>query len=179
MLWVEIIDQGGAVAEQHAENDILPYPYTFALKCSGCSTISQIGIVVLGTEVTKEKVTNRRMPNIVDEFGALFIAHVTAFASHSLLEIGGIRSIHQHVDIMIGFDDKMIGEREVMADVGSDITHVGGQTETHHLVAVTVFDEIPDIVGRVMWHGKGRHAELGTWDIEGRVAFDISTRGIG
>ena len=147
MLWVEIIDQGGTVAEQYAEDDILPYPYTFALKCTGSSSICQIRIVVLGTKVTKEKMTNRRMPNVVNEFGTLFIAHVTAFTTYTLLEISGIRSIHQHVDVVVGFDDKMISKGKVMANVCRNTAHISCQTESHHLVSVAVFDEIADIVG--------------------------------
>ena len=49
MLRVEIVDQRRAVAKQHAEDYILPYPYAFALKRTGCGTISQVGVIVFGT----------------------------------------------------------------------------------------------------------------------------------
>ena len=147
MLRVEIVDQRRAVAKQHAEDYILPYPYAFALKRTGSCTISQVGVVVFGTEVTKEKVPDGCMPDVVDEFGTFLVAHVPPFATHSLLKIGRIWAIHQHVDVVVGLDNQMIGKGEIMTDIWSYETHIGGQAETHHLVAISIFDVIADIVG--------------------------------
>ena len=137
MLRVEIVDQRRAIAKKHAEDYILPYPYAFALKRTGCCTISQVGVVVFGTEVTKKKVSDGCMPDIVDEFGTFLVAHVTSFATHALFEISWIRAIHKHVDVMVGLDHQMIGKGKMtIKNVNETVSEI---------FEITGFSEILDI----------------------------------
>ena len=91
------------------------------------------------------------MPVTLDEFTADVIGLVSRRAEDALFEVGGVRTVEEHVLVVVGLDDKVVGRADIRLHLFVDGAAVGHEHETLTLEV----DAVPEAVGGVMLDMEG------------------------
>lgn len=104
--------------------------------------------VVLLREVAEEDIAQFRMEIIRNELCTSLVALVPARGKDALLEVDGIGAVEEHVLIVVGFDDEVVGVADSLLNVGIGFATVGNEDETlsvsTNLIAETVGGVVAD-----------------------------------
>jgi hypothetical protein len=67
---------------------------------------------------------------------------MAAIGQYALLEMIGIRTCFQHIDIMVGFDKQILASAHQFKDIGGDCTHIGAVFLCERLVINELSDAL-------------------------------------
>ena len=108
--------------------------------------------------------TQMAEPHVLQPFRHIFcqcpatriIRQVTTLTLNTLFQIGRIRSVSQHLHIVIGLNHQIVGVRDGLLDVVGDAAHIGDD----HKVHTFHMDLIAHILRSVVRHHKRAHQKL-------------------
>lgn len=83
-----------------------------------------------------------------EEVSRSFVAQMSVVAINALLEMYGVFARHQHVAVVVGFYNQIVGLRDMRLYGGCDLAQVGEKAE-HFAVYL---DVVAYIVGSVVGH---------------------------
>ena len=123
-------------------------------------------MIVVAAEVAQPNVF--QLGRIVrgDEFRRLAVAQMARWTGHALFQEGRVGAEAQHLLVVVGLDDEVVGFADVAAYCLGDVAHVGGESEAMR----AILDEVAYVVGAVVGHLEGCDAEVA--QLEGLLLLD-------
>ena len=154
---IQFINRAGDGALEGFEEDILSGDDLYLLKVGSDGVEGDLGVVVLEREVAQPHVAQLGVPVPLQQFAAHIVRLVSAGAEDTLLEVSGIRAVEQHVLVVVGLDDEVVGRTDIRFHLGVDGSAVGHE----HKTLPEVIDAVTEAVGRVVLDAEGvdAHAE--------------------
>lgn len=111
----------------------------------------EVGAVVLLREMAEpEAAEDFGVDVLAEEGGALRIAEMAKAAADALLERERIGARGQHIGVVVGLYDEILGAGHVAGDFRRDGADVGDEAERR----VAAGDEVARVVGRIVGHGE-------------------------
>lgn len=132
----------------------------------GYGAHGEVGGVVVVREVAEEDVAQLRGVDSGEKFGGDAVVEMAVGGLDAGLEIFGIAAVAEHVQVVVGLDDDVVGLPHVVVDALADAAEIGGYGET----AVAVGDVESGVVGAVVHDVEGCHFEVA--DAEGELLVD-------
>ena len=152
---LQIEDAHGGIALQNLELEVLAGNDAILSQHVLNRLARQLGVVVLLAEVAEPDVLQALSHVLGHSCGTVGIAEVTVLAENACLEIGGIGSVLEHLDVVVGLDDQIVG----LADEGfhriGDAAGIGDEAE----VDIVDTDHEADVLAGVMRHGERGNVE--------------------
>ena len=135
--------------------------------------------VVFLTDVAEEYILEVVGDMLSEKSGCVAIVEVSALGADTSLEIFGIRTICEHMIVVVGFDHQVVGLTHIVSGAVGDGSDVGGE----HKSAGVEFDGESHIVAAVVRHIEGRDLKIGHlkgYLLEDRymILFDASGDGV-
>ena len=110
------------------------------------SLTCQFWVIVFLAEVTKPHITQSFVEVLGKCLGCLVVTEMSGTAGNAVLQYLRVLAVAQHLLIVIGFDDEVVGLEYVFLHLFGRRTHIGHDAEC----AVAHLDAVPHVLGRVM-----------------------------
>ena len=111
----------------------------------------QLGMVVLLAEMAEPHAAQIIGAILAQSLARGTVAQVAVLAKNAMLEVPRVRAVLQHLGVVVGLNDNILGLREVVAHFLCHLARIGNQAQG--MVAKT--DEVAIVVGTVMRNSKG------------------------
>lgn len=135
-------------AVERGEEEVLTGNVSTCSEGIGNGLVRHLRGVVLLREVAEEDIAQFRMEIIRNELCTSLVALVSARGKDALLEVDGIGAVEEHVLIVVGFDDEVVGVADSLLNVGIRFAAVGDKDETlsvsTNLIAETIGGVVAD-----------------------------------
>ena len=145
-LVVQLIRGTWRGASQRFEKDIATWLDLYLLQVLLDSVVSYLGVVVLQGQVAEPDVSQAGMPVTLQERTTGVVALMTARTKDSLLEVSRVRTVEQHMLVMVCLDHKVVRRTDICLHLVVHRTAVGHQ----HKSLIHIIDAVPQTIGGVM-----------------------------
>ena len=145
-LVVQLICRTWRGASQRFEEDIATGLDLNLLQVLLDGVVSYLGVVVLQGQVAEPDVSQPGMPVTLQERATGVVALMTARTKDSLLEVSRVRTIEQHMLVMVRLDHKVVRRTDIRLHLVVHRTAVGHQ----HKSLIHIIDAVPQTIGGVM-----------------------------
>ena len=143
---VQRIDRTRREPVERAHKIVLAEDVALSAESITDSPEGQLGVVVLLREVAEEDVAQPVVEVLGKHASASDVALVAARREDSLLEVGGVRAVKEHLLVVVGLDDDVVGGPYGLRHHGVRLAAVGGN---HELLAESA-DDVAEAVGGVV-----------------------------
>lgn len=133
-------------ASQRFEEDIATGLYLYLLQVLLDGVVRYLGVVVLQGQVAEPDVSQPGMPVTLQERTTGVVALMTARTKDSLLEVSRVRTIEQHMFVMIRLDHKVVRRTDICLHLVVHRTAVGHQ----HKSLIHIIDAVPQTIGGIV-----------------------------
>ena len=117
----------------------------------GYDAVSQLGVVVLLRQVAEKHIAQPLMKIVCQHTGTSLVALMPARGENTLLQIGRVRTFKQHLLVVIGLDDKVVGCADSLFDLVVRRATIGDEHEAFpHII-----DGIAQAIGGVVRDSEG------------------------
>ena len=116
------------------------------LNCFAC----QFRMVVLLAEMTEPHVLQPFAHVLGYGLGAVGVAEVAVLTQDAAFEIGGVRSVLQHLDVVVGLDDQVVGLRDEGLHLVGNGSSIGDDAEVH----AVGLNHIANVLAGIVRHGE-------------------------
>ena len=113
----------------------------------------QLGVVVLLGEVAEPYMTQMLTHVVGDSLATKRVVQMTAAGDDAGLQVLRIRTVHEHLHIVVCFDDEIVCPADAKGYLVGDMSHIGDDAE--HYIAGNDF--ISYVVTTVVRHREGCH----------------------
>ena len=145
-LVVQLICRTWRGASQRFEEDIATGLDLNLLQVLLDGVVSYLGVVVLQGQVAEPDVSQAGMPVTLQERTTGVVALMTARTKDSLLEVSRVRTVEQHMLVMVCLDHKVVCRTDIRLHLIVHRTAVGHQ----HKTLIHIIDAVPQTIGGVM-----------------------------
>ena len=156
-LVVQLICRTWRGASQRFEEDIATGLDLNLLQVLLDGVVRYLGVVVLQGQVAEPDVSQPGMPVTLQERTTGVVALMTARTKDSLLKVSRVRTVEQHMLVMVRLDHKVVRRTDIRLHLVVHRTAVGHQ----HKTLIHIIDAVPQTIGGVMLNVEGvdLHAE--------------------
>lgn len=151
----QLVDAGRRLALEHLELEVLSGDDAIVAQYGLDGLTRQFGVVVLLAEVAQPDVADAGLDVLGDGDAAVTVAQVAGAALYAVLQVLRVRALQEHLDIVVGLDDEIVGTRDVGSHLGRDRARVGDDAEGD----AAGLDLVADVLGGIVGHEEGRDAE--------------------
>ena len=123
-------------------------------------------IVVLLREVAKEDVSKTVVVIAFEQFSACVVTLVSAVGEDAFFEESRVGTVEQHLFVVVGFDDEMVGR----SDSGFDVVVRHAAVRNEHETFTHEIDDVSEAVGRVVRNTE--RVDLHAEEFEGFAFFE-------
>ena len=92
----------------------------------------RVGMIVFRTEMAQPNALRHRGEVRAQSCSSEHIRQVSTSTRDAILEIFGIRSVCQHIGVVVGFDDQVFCTLHIGNQVVGELSRVGDETEGGH-----------------------------------------------
>ena len=104
------------------------------------------------------------VPIVGEESGCMFVAQMPRVRTYSLLERIVVIAVFEHLFVVVGFDDKIVGSGDIVGHVARDIAQVGSDYQS----LIVEQDRIPHCIACIVAYRERLYDEVSDCDF---VAF--------
>ena len=152
----QFIDLARSLASEHLHLEILPHHDAVASQNLLNGLASQLRMIVLLAEVAEPDVAQLVGGEMSKCLATGIIAEMSRRSQDAFLEILRIVALQEHLDAMVGLDDKIVGTTDEIVHLVGDVPHVGDEAEGDSLA----LHLIAHIVGAIVRNTKRSDREL-------------------
>ena len=116
--------------------------------------------VVVLRKMTEENIFQVGVDYFLKESGCMGVVHMADFSLYSCFQVFGVSSEPQHLKVVVGLDDQIIGSAHIEACTLGDLSKVGRKHEAHP----RKLNGESHVVGPVVRHFKGRYFQIGDFE---------------
>ena len=145
-LVVQLICRTWRGASQRFEEDIATGLDLNLLQVLLDGVVGYLGVVVLQGQVAEPDVSQPWMPVTLQERATGVVALMTARTKDSFLEVSGVRTVEQHMLVMVRLDHKVVCRTDIRLHLVVHRTAVGHQ----HKSLIHIIDAVAQTIGGVM-----------------------------